>query len=626
MKLFRMVAIAALGLLCATFVSAPGQNSAAPSPSPSPGPTVRSTSNLVVLDVVVTDHGHPVDGLARDGFHIFEDGKEQTVKVFEEHRASEPHPAQAPPTLPPNTYSNFPELPASSAVNVLLLDAMNTPLQDQRYVRKQMIEYLDQIPAQSYMAIFTLGTRLRLVQGFTAHPGSLVAALQGSKQSPTGSLLLPGANDSTDVNVVNSATDLGAGAEEIDAIRQFQADTAVFQNDLRVRNTLEALNQMAGYLGTVPGRKNLIWLSGSFPISFDPDTSIDNSFSVQREYSTQIKETTDRLTAARVAVYPVDVRGLFTSDAPNAANRNPNYSGVAHGSSQSSIADPSASPGLGRGRRRAGRSPLPGRDVSDPNTFAADDAKFMKQTTAERATMNQIAEETGGVPFYEGNDIPDAVARAIENGTNYYTLAYSPEDRNLDGRFRKVRVVIAGKDYGLAYRRGYFADPHGIPALGSPLTPSSSSMQRGAPPSSQILFKVRVLAEDDPALKGLKSQPGRAGFLAAKLKGRVKRYWIDFAGDMHHVDFPLGSDGLHHGVVEFITAAYDPDGKLLNVVNRTFKLNLVPAQYGKVIQTGLPAHEELDIPGGEIHLRFAVHDLSTDQIGTVEIPLNVKVR
>lgn len=589
--------------------------------SPGANPTFRTTSNVVVLDVVVIDHGHPVQGLTWEGFHIFEDGREQTVKVFEAHRAGEPHAPQPPPPLPPSTYSNFPDLPAGSAANVLLLDALNTPLVDQMYVRKQMIDYLKTVPPQSYMAIFALGSRLRLVQGFTAKPASLVASLQDKQQTPAGSSLLTDATDSTSATVANSATDVGMGQQDLDAIHQFQADTAVFQADLRVQNTLAAMNQLANYLGVIPGRKNLIWLSGSFPISFAPDATLTTEFSVQREYSTQIKDTSDRLTASRIAVYPVDVRGLLSSPALSAANRNPGNAGIAHPSG-GSIAGPSR----GRGGRRA-RTQASG-NVPNPNTFATDDATFIQQTAAEHASMQQIAEETGGAAFYDDNDIKGAVAQAIENGTNYYTLVYVPEDKKLDGRFRKIRVEFVNpesekKDYQLAYRHGYSAESHPSRAV-APLTPASSVIQRGAPPSSQILFKVRLLPEDDPALAGLKSQPGPAGFLAEKLKGKTKRYWIDFAGDMHQIEFSRRSDGLFHGSVEFFAVAYDRDGKLLNVVNRTLKLDLQPSQYEKAMQTGLPAHEELDIPAGEIYLRLGLHDLSTDRIGTTEVPLMVK--
>lgn len=115
-------------------------------------------------------------------------------------------------------------------------------------------------------------------------------------------------------------------------------------------------------------------------------------------------------------------------------------------------------------------------------------------------------------------------------------------------RWRTRSVKREG--YQLAYRRGYYGSEHNNVARVAALTPTAAMTQRGAPPSYQILFKVRILPEDDPALAVLKPEPGPAGFLAPELKGRVKRYWIDFAGDMHQVEFSLGSDGLRHGSLE----------------------------------------------------------------------------
>jgi hypothetical protein len=88
-------------------------------------------------------------------------------------------------------------------------------------------------------------------------------------------------------------------------MRQFEADIAAFQTDLRVQMTLEAMQQLARYLSGIPGRKNLIWFSGSFPIALDPDDTQQDPFEAMRNYSDQIRETAELLSAARVAVYPV---------------------------------------------------------------------------------------------------------------------------------------------------------------------------------------------------------------------------------------------------------------------------------------------------------------------------------
>jgi VWFA-related protein len=598
------------------------------------GPTIRSASNLVVVDVVVSDDGKPVKGLQRQAFHILEDGREQNVKVFEEHNSSDPSHMQIMPPLPPNTYSNFPETTVISAANVLLLDALNTPLKDQMYVRQQMIEYLKNIPDGSRIAIFTLASRLRLVQGFTADRTPLLAALNDKRNGPSVSPTLPDPDDTTPTKLVTGMQDVGASRQAIASLKEFQADQQAFQMDLQVQLTLDALNQLAGYLSGIPGRKNLIWFSGSFPLSLEPDVGLSDGssvsgarnnqlrntsggvFSVAREYSDQLKATSDLLTASRVSVYPIDARGLFPPSMFNAANPNANYSGASHGVPSM----PNAGGRVGGGAHA--RNPASG-NRGNSNAFGSDNARFVQTTAAEHATMQQIAQETGGQAFYDSNAIRDALAAAIEDGENYYTLAYIPDNANFDGKFRRIQVKLPEQSHQVAYRQGYFADPPGAHSSNAPLSPSAAAIQRGAPPSSQILFKVRVLPSNDPELHGLESEPGAAGLMANKLNGAVKRYWLDYAADMHRVAMNVGSDGLHHLSVEFVALAYDRDGKILNVANRAFNLNLKSEQYNRIMQSGLPLHQELDVPAGEVYLRIAVHDLLTDRIGSVEIPLQL---
>lgn len=601
MKRLCIFAAGALVIFLAVFVCALAQNTAVPPQSSASNPSAHSAALPIVLDVVVTDHGHAVPGLAREAFHVFEDGREQSVKLFEEHKA-EIGSAEAPPQLPPHVYSNFPDLPATSAANVLLLDAMNTPIQDQAYVRKQMIEYLKSVPANSYMAIFVLGNRLRLVQGFISQPELLAASLQNPGQSSP---------------LLATATRSAQNAVALAVVREFQNGTEAFlQINQRVRNTLDVINQLAGYLAAIPGRKNLIWLSGSFPISLDPDLTRNPILSPQ-EYQTLLKQTSGRLTEARVAVYPIDVRGLlFGSDNLGVAGgSSPLRGGFSSGGSGMAV----TGPGAARTARGQGPASVPN---TSPDSFSGPGSAFEQRTSAEEATMRQIAEQTGGLAFYENNSIKEALGRAVENGASYYTLAYIPENKNLDGAFRQIRVELANKQYHVSCRRGYFADAKNASAA-SPLTPAASVIQRGAPPSSQILFKVLVLPADDPKLAGMKSQPGPAGVMGDKLKGPVKRYWIDFVVHTYHVDFASDKDGLRHASLEVVSVAYDHDGGVLNAVNRSYNLRLQPAQYDKLVQSGMPVHEELDLPAGEVYLRVGVHDLSTDHIGTMEIPLQV---
>src|ERR1022692_1519193 len=125
--------------------------------------------------------------------------------------------------------------------------------------------------------------------------------------------------------------------------------------------------------------------------------------------------------------------------------------------------------------------------------------------------MEQIAADTGGEAIFNSNDLGVAVSRAAQHGAHYYTLAYTPANKKLDGQFRRIDIKVNIKAnegrYRLAYRRGADAAEK-AEAFGSKATslrepgkevgktetnPLHGLMARGMPSATQILFGVRVL-------------------------------------------------------------------------------------------------------------------------------------
>ena len=103
-------------------------------------------------------------------------------------------------------------------------------------------------------------------------------------------------------------------------LRQFEAEQQSHQLQLRARFTLDALNLLARYMSNLPGRKNLIWFSGSFPISILPDPSLQNPFAIVSSSEDEFRETVDLMARSQVAVYPIDARGLMVEPMLNASN------------------------------------------------------------------------------------------------------------------------------------------------------------------------------------------------------------------------------------------------------------------------------------------------------------------
>jgi hypothetical protein len=363
--------------------------------------------------------------------------------------------------------------------------------------------------------------------------------------------------------------------------------------------TLDAMQQLARYLSAIPGRKNLIWFSGSFPIALTPDASLMSPFTVMRNYSDEVRETNELLSAARVAVYPVDARGL--------------------------IAMPSfAASGIGPGPTGLGAS-ANGAVNKDPHIPVSSNTRFSQQNLAEQAAMKQIAEETGGQAYLDTNGLKEAVESAVDNGSSYYTVGYAPGGK-LDGLFRKIEVRLDGASgYKLSYRRGYYADPPDKPSTHNPGEPSlmTTATLLGAPPATQIIFLARVLPDTDPLFQDATLPSGPQGEMSASLKGPVHRYIVDLTLDPHEITFEEEQNGAHRAQIEFVVAAYDAETTRVNYLDRSIQLNLPSQRFARVMATGLPIRLALDLPQGQTSLRIAVQDLTASRAGSLEVPLVV---
>ena len=264
-----------------------------------------------------------------------------------------------------------------------------------------------------------------------------------------------------------------AAAQYPDVTQEMQDDmarvdaqiTSEEQND-RMLYTLNSFDQLARYLVGIPGRKNVIWYSASFPLDVEPNVKeADPNDSVIRN-DEAVRKTDNLLTRAQVAVYPVDARGVQTD--PNFSVTNQLSGGAA---------DATAS------------------------------MEFQIQRANEHGTMEAMAEDTGGEAFYNTNGLTQAVTKAVEEGSNYYTLTYSPANMQWDERFRSIKVKVAEPSVQLTYRNGYFAidpsDRNRVNAQGAATAlvqtnTMSAAMMHGGPDPAEIMFKVRIRPANTP--------------------------------------------------------------------------------------------------------------------------------
>jgi VWFA-related protein len=575
-------------------------------------PTLQSNTQLVVVDVIVQDRsGNPIHGLTASDFHIAEGHTPQTLRSFDEHSTLTP-PAKPLPALvlPAGTFTDFTPIPPSGALNVLLIDALNTPTKDQSFVRNQLKDYVAKAKPGTRIAIFGLGSQIVMLQGFTADPSLLKDAVE-HRLLPRASPLLddPTGSNANPESLSDQLADQAGGASGAQAtalaqtaanLAQFEAEAASFQTNLRTQYTLDAFNTLAHYLAAFPGRKNLIWFSGSFPLSILPDPSLQDPFALPTLDEEEFRETTNLLTRAQVAVYPVDARGLMVAPMFSASNSGAKY---AH----------------------------------NPGAFSAV-AKFSSSQVDEHSTMQQLADETGGRAFYNTNGLADAVAKAIDSGANYYTLTYTPAEHHNEGSYHSIHLELTGtaatRDLKLSYRHGYYTDSKKIAAALADTATSPANMTdaehaasaykhaalaHGGPTPQDILFKVRVLPAAAAAETTL--APGNSADPSGGLTLPYQRLAIDFATIPTQFTLQPQPDGKHAGAIEFLAYVYNPKGRLLNVVDRTVSLNLSPENYQRFLKSTIQMHFDLDTPAKqESYVRLAIRDVATNRFGVVELP------
>ncbi|HXQ97467.1 MAG TPA: VWA domain-containing protein, partial [Candidatus Limnocylindrales bacterium] len=373
----------------------PAQGKTAPAP-------LKVSTRIVQVNVIAQDgNGHSITGLTQEDFTLLDQGQPQQIAFFSQEETTASAgvtPAAAPP---PNTFSNrFTEKAGSpTSATVILLDGLNTHSIDMSNARKQVAGFLSQIQPQDRVALYLLSSNLTILHDFTQDSSALLRALEHSK-NPENSKISATEPEPADTGNADFDT----------AITAADARTVEFYMNDRVEQTALAIKTIADHLLGLPGRKNLIWVSSSFPINIiSGDLTIENV-----SYVSQIEDAARSLNNANVAIYPVDARGLITG---------------ALGFHPDTV-------------RRNGLRGAPGGTSPASSDFD---------------TMTTLADRTGGRAYFNTNDIQGAVRKAIDDSRLTYVLGYYPSNANWDGKFHEIKVQVKKSGVHLHFRHGYYA-------------------------------------------------------------------------------------------------------------------------------------------------------------------------
>jgi VWFA-related protein len=497
--------------------------------------TLRTNTRLVVVDVVAADgKGQLISNLKPGDLAILEDGKPQKISNFTFHPPGKTEVALN-SHLPANVVTNAPSFQAIS-LNVMLLDTLNGDFAEQAYVKDQLLKFLSRAQFTRPIALFAMEDRLVLLHDFTTDAAALKSVVEKFK---------PPARNNNAETVQSRAS-------------AFATHGDFHTNERDIATTLNELNALAKTLAGYPGRKNLIWLSESFPVNLFPDSMARGASGIcngdscggsslnlgraalegtgegsYKNYALLIKKVSDALMKSQVAVYAVDAGAV-------------------------------------------------GKD----------------ERIAARVTMSEMAERTGGKAFISTNDLAASMSSSVEDGSTYYTVEYYPENKNWDGQFRSIQVKSGRPGVNLRYRAGYYAlDPEKVNKEDSDAVAESFSraLQVDAPAATQIVFQAQVQPPSD----------------------KSKKVTVTFHIDPRTLTFEHKDGGMEFARLSCTVWAYGKDKDKPIMSNGTVSANLKASEYQQVMQQlFLPCDRQLDLKPGTYALRMGVLDRATNKMGT----------
>lgn len=387
-------------------------------PSP-PSPPVQSpytlqvNTRVVLTDVTVSDpKGNPIRGLSRGDFQVFDDGKHQEIASFEEHTLERTPPGEY-IEASGNVFSNDFDVHPPPVVNLLLVDTTTIQLPDQMYLYEQLTRFVRDLPAGEPVAVFSRTGPVTLpLQSFTTNKQLLMTAIRTAIPHIT--------------------------------VQAYWRSTGY-----------DTLWQIASYVSQVPGRKNILWFSGGSDAYLSPVP----------ELTMPRRPLYDMLEKERIAVYPIDARGLTVD--------------------------------------------------------------FEMGMAWQQQLMAQDAEATGGHAWYNDNGLAAITQKVLDTDGDYYTLTYTPTDLHRDGKWHKVTVKASGCNgrCQLSYRRGYYDDGENDgtqgPKTRTLLRKNGSTVEVSREQRRPLVFEATVSKAGAELPADIPAKPPRKGETAYRIEYTV---------------------------------------------------------------------------------------------------------
>jgi VWFA-related protein len=495
-------------------------------PGNSSAPTIHVFSRETIFDVLVSDSkGEPVRGLTRKDFIILEDNHPIDIRGFNENSTTLA-PREA--VLSPNIYSNANTLPANGPVQIFLVEKAVVTSSSSAgsiiSVPPAMLDYLRTMPAGTQVAIFTFSpvTALQMVQGFTT---------DGNAAASAAARILP----------------------DVDLAPAFRGPST------RILH-IAAMQQIAAYVASIHGRKNLIWITGGMPLMVDRDGGYELSISApDMSIVHRLMDTYEVFSREQIAIYPVNPGGVHgPMDYP-----------------QQAVADQT------------------GGTNANTNDIKGEIADIVNRSSGSYTLSFAPPRPNEDARFHSIKVLVDRPGLTLTYRTGYDDDHPRPPDHML-----KADLLPAPMRVGALPTTQLLFDLEAEP------TPSSNS---AAYATAEATVKQGTGSGKTKLANSLKGTP----------------YDVIFRFDPKQIAFAEGSGGKRTANLEFDLGAYDSYAQLIVARSQTINITLSPAEYDEFMKTPFQFYLPIPLPHGQLTLRAGLFDTVANTSGSLQLPLTI---
>ncbi|MGI8655883.1 MAG: VWA domain-containing protein [Pyrinomonadaceae bacterium] len=497
---------------------------------------LRINTTLVQTDVTVIDRkGQFVDNLQRDEFELKVDGKPQSLLFLERVTAGSASEAnRIAQTRGETNATAVRERVERGRTVIFFMDDLHISPEGIARSRQVLTDFIDnQMTPGTQVLIASASGQIGFLQQFTNDKTVLRAALARLKYQSRAALDTgrPSMSAYQAVAIDRGDPDmLDYFIQQTRYEEPGRAESRILENIVRARarqirrqagfTSANAITALRNFIdtarGLAPGRRTLFFISEGFILDNETDDA---------QY--KLRRVVDAAARNGVVVYTLSARGLAVGNLDASASIAPD---LLRGSSA---------------RPFAGYSPT-------------------AELTAMQEILRTLAEDTGGRALFNANALEKAVSKTLAETSNYYLLAWRPENLEAEQsgkpKFHKIEIRVKGhSDLTARVRRGFFVAPVERDTPATPTTPANTPLNAAisAPnPRHELPVDLYVSATDDAQTN-------------AVLNATVQ---LSLDGIQEH-----GGGGKRDGNIGVACVVLDDKGKVVFSNGRTITLTSQPS-------------------------------------------------